>query len=103
MKESYDKKQSVNDAFMSELNDNEEEDAVMEEISRQEKKPGAVKCPVDRLMFQNPYVSYKKTLTMARMKTLFKDSGVNNASELIFQYIAHFFYRNIVHFDVVNS
>ena len=75
------------------------------------KKPAAgaakdkinVKCPVDELMFQNPYVSYKKTLTMDRMQTLFKDSGVNNASELIFQYIAHFFYRNIVPFDVVNS
>jgi hypothetical protein len=54
-------------------------------------------------MFENPYVSYKKTLTMARMQTSLKDSGVNNASELIFQYIARFFYRNIVPFDVVNS
>jgi len=51
LKESYDKKQSDNDAYMSELNDNEEKDSVVEGIFRKEKDL-QMELPRERVMLK---------------------------------------------------
>jgi len=57
--ESYDKKQSDNDAYMSELNDDEENDSVVEGIFRKEKDL-QLELPRERVMLKVWWMHLRK-------------------------------------------
>ena len=114
IKEAFEKKKAEKDSYMTELNENDDEEEMVQEIlnirsgkklatssdtTSTAKRAKNVKGPMDLLLLRNPEATIK--LGKAKRQTSINDACDKEARARTVEYIARCFYRNGIPFNVV--
>ena len=116
IKEAFEKKKAEKDSYMTELNENDDEEEEVQEIlnirsgkklatssdtTSTAKRAKNVKGPMDLLLLRNPEATIK--LGKAKRQASINDACDKEARARTVQYIARCFYRNSIPFNVVRT